>query len=233
MKTSLFWDSATNKKTDRHKMENFNRKKHWETIYQTKQFEDVSWFQPTPETSLSFFKELNIPTSAKIIDIGGGDSFLVDNLLGLNYQDLTVLDISATALDKAKLRLGERADKVKWIVADVATFRPTEKYDFWHDRAAFHFLTQELEVENYLNTVQRSIQPTGVFVIGTFSEQGPKKCSGIEIKQYSETTMTDRLAKFFEKIKCIKVDHKTPSDTIQNFIFCSFKKLRKKSVTHF
>jgi ubiquinone/menaquinone biosynthesis C-methylase UbiE len=213
-------------------MENFNKKKHWETIYQTKQFEDVSWFQPTPETSLSFFKQLNIPTSAKIIDIGGGDSFLVDNLLDLNYQDLTVLDISATALDKAKQRLGKQADKVKWIVADVATFRPTEKYDFWHDRAAFHFLTQELEIENYLNTVQKSIQPTGVFVIGTFSEQGPEKCSGIEIKQYSETTMTDRLAKFFEKIKCIKVDHKTPSDAIQNFIFCSFKKLQKKNVSH-
>jgi ubiquinone/menaquinone biosynthesis C-methylase UbiE len=209
-------------------MENFNKKKHWETIYQTKQFEDVSWFQPTPETSLSFFKQLNIPTSAKIIDIGGGDSFLVDNLLDLNYQDLTVLDISATALDKAKQRLGKQADKVKWIVADVATFRPTEKYDFWHDRAAFHFLTQELEIENYLNTVQKSIQPKGVFVIGTFSEQGPEKCSGIEIKQYSETTMTDRLAKFFEKIKCIKVDHKTPSDAIQNFIFCSLKKLQKK-----
>jgi ubiquinone/menaquinone biosynthesis C-methylase UbiE len=213
-------------------MENFNKKKHWETIYQTKQFEDVSWFQPTPETSLSFFKQLNIPTSAKIIDIGGGDSFLVDNLLDLNYQDLTVLDISATALDKAKQRLGKQADKVKWIVADVATFRPTEKYDFWHDRAAFHFLTQELEIENYLNTVQKSIQPTGIFVIGTFSEQGPEKCSGIEIKQYSETTMTDRLAKFFEKIKCIKVDHKTPSDAIQNFIFCSFKKLQKKNVSH-
>ena len=214
-------------------MENFNKKKHWETIYQTKQFEEVSWFQLTPETSLSFFKQLNIPTSAKIIDIGGGDSFLVDNLLDLNYQDLTVLDISATALDKAKQRLGKRADKVKWIVADVATFRPTEKYDFWHDRAAFHFLTQELEIENYLNTVQKSIQPTGVFVIGTFSEQGPEKCSGIEIKQYSETTMTDRLAKFFKKIKCIRVDHKTPSDAIQNFIFCSFKKLQKKSVSHF
>jgi len=213
-------------------MENFNKKKHWETIYQTKQFEEVSWFQLTPETSLSFFKQLNIPTSAKIIDIGGGDSFLVDNLLDLNYQDLTVLDISATALDKAKQRLGKRADKVKWIVADVATFRPTEKYDFWHDRAAFHFLTQELEIENYLNTVQKSIQPTGVFVIGTFSEQGPEKCSGIEIKQYSETTMTDRLAKFFKKIKCTRVDHKTPSDAIQNFIFCSFKKLQKKSVSH-
>jgi len=207
-------------------MENFDRKKHWETIYQTKELKDVSWFQPTPETSLIFLKQFNIPTTAKIIDIGGGDSFLVDNLLDLGYQDITVLDISATALDKAKQRLGDRADKIKWIVADAATFRPTEKYDFWHDRAAFHFLTQEQEIENYLDTVQKSIQQTGVLVIGTFSEQGPKKCSGIEIKQYSETTMTDRLTRFFEKIKCITVDHKTPLDTIQNFIFCSFRKLK-------
>jgi len=207
-------------------MENFDRKKHWETIYQTKELKDVSWFQPTPETSLSFLKQFNIPTTAKIIDIGGGDSFLVDNLLDLGYQDITVLDISAAALDKAKQRLGDRADKIKWIVADAATFRPTEKYDFWHDRAAFHFLTQEQEIENYLDTVQKSIQETGVLVIGTFSEQGPKKCSGIEIKQYSETTMTDRLTRFFEKIKCITVDHKTPLDTIQNFIFCSFRKLQ-------
>ena len=207
-------------------MGHFDRKKHWETIYQTKELKDVSWFQPTPETSLSFLKQFNIPTTAKIIDIGGGDSFLVDNLLDLGYQDITVLDISAMAIDKAKQRLGDRAGKVKWIVADAATFRPTEKYDFWHDRAAFHFLTQEQEIESYLDTVQKSIQPTGVLIIGTFSEQGPKKCSGIEIKQYSETTMTDRLTKFFEKIRCITVDHKTPSDTIQNFIFCSFRKLQ-------
>lgn len=207
-------------------MGHFDRKKHWETIYQTKELKDVSWFQPTPETSLSFLKQFNIPTTAKIIDIGGGDSFLVDNLLDLGYQDITVLDISAIAINKAKQRLGDRADKVKWIVADAATFRPTEKYDFWHDRAAFHFLTQEQEIESYLDTVQKSIQPTGVLIIGTFSEQGPKKCSGIEIKQYSETTMTERLTKFFEKIRCITVDHKTPSDTIQNFIFCSFRKLQ-------
>lgn len=206
-------------------MEYFDRKKHWETIYQTKELKDVSWFQPTPETSLSFLKQFNIPTTAKIIDIGGGDSFFVDNLLDLGYQDITVLDISAVALDKAKQRLGERTDKVKWIVADAASFRPTEKYDFWHDRAAFHFLTQELEIDNYLDTVQKSIQPTGILVIGTFSEQGPKKCSGIEIKQYSETTMTDRLARFFERINCITVDHKTPMGTIQNFIFCSFRRL--------
>uniref|UniRef100_UPI00404830A9 hypothetical protein n=1 Tax=Mariniflexile sp. TaxID=1979402 RepID=UPI00404830A9 len=117
---------------------------------------------------------------------------------------------------------------MKWIIADAATFKPTEKYDFWHDRAAFHFLTKEQEIESYLETVQKSVQPTGILVIGTFSEQGPKKCSGIEIRQYSETTMTERLKKSFEKIKCITIDHKTPFDTLQNFIFCSFRK--KKAV---
>ena len=207
-------------------MENFDRKKHWETIYQTKELKEVSWFQPTPETSLEFFKQFNVPTTAKVIDIGGGDSFLVDHLLDLDYQDISVLDISATAIDRAKLRLGDKAKKVKWIVADAASFKPMEKYDFWHDRAAFHFLTDEVEISNYLETARQNINPTGVLVIGTFSEQGPKKCSGIEIKQYSETTMTDRLKVFFEKIKCITVDHKTPFDTIQNFVFCSFRKLQ-------
>ncbi|MBN8702201.1 MAG: class I SAM-dependent methyltransferase [Bacteroidetes bacterium] len=206
-------------------MEHLDRKKHWENIYQTKDLKDVSWYQPTPTTSLDFLKQFNISTTAKIIDIGGGDSFLVDHLLDLGYTDLTVLDISAASLDRAKQRLGDRSTKVKWIVADAATFKPTEQYDFWHDRAAFHFLTQEQEITNYIDTIQKSIKPTGVLVIGTFSEQGPKKCSGIEIKQYSETTMTDRLKKFFEKVKCITVDHQTPFDTIQNFIFCSFKKL--------
>lgn len=206
-------------------MENFDRKKHWENIYQTKELKDVSWFQPTPETSLDFFKQFNVPTTAKIIDVGGGDSFLVDYLLDLAYQDISVLDISAAAIERAKQRLGEKAKNVKWIVADAATFTPTEKYDFWHDRAAFHFLTDEQEISNYLQTAQKNINSTGVLVIGTFSEQGPKKCSGIEIKQYSETTMTDRLQKFFEKINCITVDHKTPFDTIQNFVFCSFRKL--------
>ena len=205
-------------------MKNFDRKKHWENIYQTKQLDEVSWFEPVPETSLSFLKQFNIPTTAKIIDIGGGDSFLVDYLLDMGYQDVTVLDISESAIHRAKTRLNDRANQVKWIVADAATFKPTEKYDFWHDRAAFHFLTKEQEIESYLDTVQKSIQPTGILVIGTFSEQGPKKCSGIEIRQYSETTMTERLKKSFEKIKCITVDHKTPFETLQNFIFCSFRK---------
>lgn len=207
-------------------MENFDRKKHWENIYKTKEINEVSWFQPTPETSLGFFKQFKVKTAAKIIDIGGGDSFLVDNLLKLGYQDISVLDISEVAIERAKQRLGDKAKKVKWIVGDAASFKPTEKYDFWHDRAAFHFLTNEQEITNYLNTAQKHINPTGILVIGTFSEQGPKKCSGIEIKQYSETTMTDRLKKFFEKIRCITVDHKTPFDTIQNFVFCSFRKLQ-------
>jgi hypothetical protein len=115
---------------------------------------------------------------------------------------------------------------VKWIVEDAASFIPTEKYDFWHDRAAFHFLTEEQEISNYLATAYENIKPSGVLVIGTFSEQGPRKCSGIEIKQYSETSMSDRLKNFFEKIKCITVDHQTPFGVIQNFVFCSFRKFQ-------
>lgn len=207
-------------------MENFDRKKHWEKIYQTKALSEVSWFQPTPTTSLDFIKQFNVPLNAKIIDIGGGDSYLVDHLLDLGYQNITVLDISDAAIERAKQRLGNRNKAVKWIVADVATFKPTENYDFWHDRAAFHFLTQESEISTYLETAQRHINPQGMLMIGTFSEEGPQKCSGIEIKQYSEASMTARLQSFFEKIRCITVDHKTPFDTVQNFVFCSFKKLQ-------
>lgn len=199
-------------------------KNHWEKIYQTKSLEEVSWYQPTPETSLAFIKQFNVPKTAKIIDIGGGDSFFVDHLLDLGYQDITVLDISETALNKAKHRLGEKSNTVKWIVADAATFKPTEQYDFWHDRAAFHFMTKNSEIESYINTIKQFIKPTGILVIGTFSEQGPKKCSGIEIKQYSENSMVNRFQEYFEKIKCFTIDHKTPFDTIQNFVFCSFKR---------
>lgn len=208
-------------------MQNFDRKKHWESIYQTKELKDVSWYQPTPQTSLNFFKELNVPTTAKVIDVGGGDSFLVDHLLELGYQDITVLDISTAAIIRAKQRLGEKAEKIKWIVADITTFKPTEKYDFWHDRAAFHFFTDENEIANYITTAYQSLTPMGILVIGTFSEKGPKQCSGIEIKQYSEKTMSNRLKKFFEKIKCITVDHITPSGAVQNFIFCSFRKVKQ------
>ncbi|MES2800559.1 MAG: class I SAM-dependent methyltransferase [Bacteroidota bacterium] len=204
-------------------MENVDRKNHWENIYDTKELSEVSWYQPTPQTSLEYFKKFNVPTTAKIIDIGGGDSFLVDHLLDLGYTNITVLDISSSAIKRAQQRLGDKAKNVQWIVSDVATFIPEEHYDFWHDRAAFHFLTDEKEITNYLTTAQHNINPDGKMVIGTFSEEGPKKCSGIEIKQYSETTMTDRLKDFFKKIECTIVDHTTPFDTIQNFVFCSFE----------
>lgn len=202
-----------------------DRKKHWENIYQTKSLQEVSWYQHTPTTSLEFLKQYSVPVTAKIIDVGGGDSFLVDHLLELGYQDITVLDISASSLERAKQRLEVKAAQVTWIVADAAEFKPTEQYDFWHDRAAFHFLTQEDEINSYVETVKQAIKSSGILVLGTFSERGPKKCSGIEIKQYSEVSMVSLVQKFFEKIKCITVDHPTPFNTIQNFIFCSFRKL--------
>lgn len=204
----------------------FSLKNHWETIYQTKDLQQVSWYQPCPLTSLEFFHHFKIPLTAKIIDIGGGDSLLVDNLLDLGYQHITVLDISATAIEKAKIRLGSRASKVNWIVEDLTKFKPTEKYDFWHDRATFHFLTKERDIEKYINAISNSITHTGVLVIGTFSILGPDKCSGITIQKYSENTLTQTLQRFFKKIKCITVDHTTPFNTLQNFIFCSFRKLQ-------
>jgi ubiquinone/menaquinone biosynthesis C-methylase UbiE len=206
-------------------MEQFDRKKHWEHIYETKELKEVSWFQPVPETSLNFLQQFNVPKTAKIIDMGGGDSFLVDHLLDLGYNDITVLDISATSLQRAKQRLGVKAEKIKWIVADAAHFTPTEKYDFWHDRAAFHFLTNEKDIENYIETAYKNINPDGILVVGTFSEQGPKKCSGIDIKQYSASSLTDIFNGFFEKLDCLTIDHQTPFDTIQNFVFCSFRKI--------
>ena len=205
-------------------MGNIERQHHWEKIYTSKPLTETSWYQPIPETSLSILKQFDIPFNAKIIDIGGGDSLFVDHLLDLGYQDITVLDISETAISRAKHRLGERAQKVKWIVSDVSDFKPTEKYDFWHDRATFHFLTHEREIEHYIHIVTDYITSGGILVLATFSESGPKKCSGIDIKQYSDTSMTQLLENYFEKIKCIPVDHQTPSGTIQQFIFCSFRK---------
>lgn len=202
-----------------------DRKKHWEDIYQRKNTKEVSWFQASPITSLQFVKEFNLPKSANIIDVGGGDSFMVDELLKMGYRNITVLDISETAIKKAQQRLGKNSQTVKWIVADAATFQPAEKYDLWHDRAAFHFLTGKQEISNYVDTIRSFVKPGGYLVLGTFSEQGPTKCSGIRIQQYSESSMTGLLKAFFNKIRCITVDHKTPSNTLQNFIFCSFRRL--------
>ncbi|GAA3584935.1 class I SAM-dependent methyltransferase [Snuella lapsa] len=201
---------------------NLNRKKHWETVYKTKNPEQVSWTQETPKTSLEFIHSFGLDKTAKIIDIGGGDSKLVDCLIDEGYENITVLDISAKSLEKAKKRLGNKADKVNWIVSDISEFKPKMTYDVWHDRATFHFLTTNNEIKKYVDTARKYVN--GFLTIGAFSENGPKKCSGLDIKQYSEHELTSELENSFVKIKCVTEDHITPFDTKQNFLFCSFKK---------
>lgn len=205
-------------------MQTFDRKKHWEEVYKNKRIDEVSWYQPIPTTSLDFIRELKVPKEARIIDVGGGDSLFADHLLEKGYTDITVLDISEMAIARARKRLGRKAEKVKWIVADAANYKPARTYDFWHDRAAFHFLTDKKEIESYINNLKEYIHPSGHLVLGTFSTQGPIKCSGINITQYSEQSMSDLLSGYFKLIRCIKVDHHTPSKKIQNFIFCSFER---------
>lgn len=203
-------------------MTEFDRKSHWEKIYITKALEEVSWHQPIPVTSLKFFTENNIPLDAKIIDIGGGDSFLVDNLLEMGYANLTVLDISTSAIERAKVRLKESASKVSWIVSDITEFQPQDSYDFWHDRAVFHFLTNESEIEKYRELVANAVISNGTLAIGTFSENGPLKCSGIEIKRYSENELIACFENDFKVVEHFQTDHDTPFGTVQNFTFARF-----------
>jgi len=197
-------------------------KKHWETVYETKDSSQVSWTQSVPKTSLNFIHSFGLTKTAKIIDVGGGDSKLVDYLLDEGFEDVTVLDISAKSLDKAKLRLGEKAQKVNWIVSDITTFRPATTFDIWHDRATFHFLTTAEQAAKYMDIARKAVK--GYLIIGVFSDKGPKKCSGLDIKQYNEETLITAVQNGFEKLSCITEDHLTPFGTKQNFLFCSFKR---------
>lgn len=201
---------------------NLNRKNHWETVYETKNPNEVSWTQETPKTSLELIRSFNLDKKAKIIDVGGGDSKLVDYLVREGFENVTVLDISSNSLEKAKKRLGKKAETVNWIVCDILEFEPNTSYDVWHDRAAFHFLASNQQIKNYLEIAKRAV--IGFMVIGTFSENGPKKCSGLEIKQYTETALTNEFKNGFDKISCLTEDHLTPFNTKQNFLFCSFKR---------
>ena len=199
-------------------------KQHWENVFTTKSEDEVSWFQPYPKTSMEFVELSNLPLNANIIDVGGGDSHFVDALLDKGYQNVYVLDISANAIQRAKERLGGRASKVHWIVSDITDFEPPIQFDFWHDRAAFHFLTSEDAIYKYVSIAEGAINKEGYLILGTFSENGPTNCSGLEIRQYSEASMSARFEVAFERIKCIQEDHTTPFNTPQNFLFCSFKK---------
>jgi hypothetical protein len=204
-------------------MMNVNIKEHWETIYKTKQPNEVSWTQEVPTASLAFIHQFNVPKTAKIIDIGGGDSNLVDILLAEGFTNLSVLDISEAAIFRAKERLGAGASRVNWIVCDILDFQPKEKYDVWHDRAAFHFQTETAKIDTYLNIVKNAVD--GMVIIGTFSTDGPTKCSGLEIQQYDEDGMKAKFIKSdFKNLECKREDHITPSGAVQNFVFCSFMK---------
>ncbi|MBZ9630367.1 class I SAM-dependent methyltransferase [Salegentibacter sp. LM13S] len=199
-------------------------KSHWEEVYQKKSYEDASWYQEKPETSLQLIKDLDLPQCSKIIDVGGGDSNLVDYLLKEGYRDISVFDISKKAIEKAKNRLKDDAQKVNWIVADATEFEVTQVYHLWHDRAAFHFLTEEHQIENYIRNLENSVASGGFIILATFSKNGPEKCSGRTIKQYSKEDLQELLQNKFELLSSENIDHKTPTGAIQNFTFCCFRK---------
>ncbi len=201
-----------------------SKKQHWETVYQNKTPQEVSWTQTKPQTSLDFIASFNLEKNAKIIDVGGGESLLVDFLLEDGFTDITVLDISSIALEKAKKRVEKKFENkahfVTWIVSDITEFKPKTSFDLWHDRATFHFLTQQNDISKYKNIIAKHVNQ--YLVIATFSKEGAKKCSGLEVSQYDKENLNfDN----FKKISSLQEDHITPFDAIQNFLFCGFGKI--------
>lgn len=203
-------------------MDKLIRKNHWDKVFNEKKITEVSWYQSNPLTSLDLIHASELPKDAAIIDVGCGDSLLIDYLIDEGYTNLYALDISSTALQRAKTRLGNKSNLVKWIVSDVTEFKPEVEFDFWHDRASFHFLTEEADITQYRSIVNRSVK--GYMSIGTFSNNGPLKCSGLFIKQYDQDELTARFKDVFTKIKCFQEKHETPSKAEQEFLFCLFKK---------
>ncbi|MBI5072221.1 class I SAM-dependent methyltransferase [Candidatus Woesearchaeota archaeon] len=208
-------------------MQRYDAKEHWENIYKTKKSNEVSWYQENPKISLTLISETNLGKDAKIIDVGAGDSNLVDNLLAIGFKRITVLDVSSTALHQAKKRLGDRANDVTWVVSDVRKFETRDTYDLWHDRAVLHFLTEKKDIRTYVEKIQQLLKPNGYFIVSAFSENGPKKCSGLDIKQYSKDSMI-KLFSGFTHIKSFEVEHATPWGARQIFIYSMFKKRGNK-----
>ena len=197
-------------------------KEHWEKVYKTKTPDQVSWTQKKPQESLDLIHSVTIEKSDAVIDIGGGDSNLVDFLLEEGYSNITVLDISAEAIKRAKHRLGMLANKVTWIVSDIVDFKPTQQYKIWHDRAAFHFLTNPKAISSYCSLLENFANRN--VILGVFSTDGPLKCSGIEISQYDKESLINTIPKSFSLLESFTKDHLTPFETTQNFLFCSFQK---------
>lgn len=198
------------------------RQKHWNKIYQEMGPDQFSWTEQVPQISLEWILKSNLPKSAAIIDVGGGESKLIDFLLKEGYTNLTVLDISEAAIHKTKERLGRMAEKVNFIATDILQYNPPA-YVLWHDRATFHFLVSDKEIQQYLSILDQS--GARHLVLGTFSENGPEKCSGLPVQRYSEEVLTKLLKGKWEKINCTTKDHFTPFGTNQNFLFCHFRRI--------
>ena len=200
------------------------RKTHWEKIYAEKSPQQVSWTQSEPSTSLELIKAAQLPLDAPIIDVGGGESHLVDHLLQLGYSDISVLDISKNALERCQDRLGKAADKVEWIVADITQFQPTRSYALWHDRAVFHFLTHKEDRATYKRLVSNYLSHS--LILSTFSLNGPLKCSGLPIQQYDAASLASLFAPQLELVHHQEEIHQTPFNTTQAFIYSHFNRKR-------
>ena len=200
-----------------------NYKKHWNNLYNSKKIEEVSWYQKVPQSSLDLIISSKLKKDDPIIDIGGGDSFLVDFLLENSFTNITVLDISNNAIERAKLRLGNQANDVKWIISDIKEFIPKEKYALWHDRAVFHFMSAK-EVDSYYSNLLAGLKDNAKLVLATFSENGPEKCCGLNVSKYSIQQLVDVFDKDFIEEKSENTIHKTPSGKKQAFSFIKFIK---------
>ena len=202
------------------------KKKHWENIYQTKNIDGVSWYQETPYESIELIKKFSTTDSDMIIDIGCGKSFLADNLLKLNYKNITLVDISLNALNEVKERLNNKS--LNFIETDVLNLKLERTFDIWHDRAVFHFITNKKSIEKYISLCNEYIGEGGKLIIGTFAEDGPIKCSGLEIKRYSVENLKELFKENFEFIEGFKKLHSTPFGTQQSFTFCVFRKITNR-----
>ena len=205
-------------------MSDTDRHNHWENVYTTKGEDQVSWFQETPAPSLELIELAGAVPASGIIDIGGGASRLADCLVSQDYEDVTVLDVSAAALAAAQSRMGDRASRVTWIAADVTDWQPSRSYDVWHDRAAFHFLNLPEDQAAYVARLRRALRPGGHAIIGTFAPDGPERCSGLVVSRYDATSLAATLGSGFELIDTGRHEHTTPWGAKQKFQFSTFRR---------
>jgi hypothetical protein len=206
-------------------MGHVDSKRHWEGVYAKKAEDEVSWFQAEPATSIEFIRHCGGGKDAPLIDIGGGESRLVDRLLDAGYSDVTVLDVSAHALDHTQRRLGARAGSAHWIVADITKWVPGRKYRLWHDRAVLHFLTDPEDRAAYRTALLAGVLPGGCVVISTFALDGPERCSGLPVVRYSAETLAAELGPQLRLVETLREDHTTPAGIMQRFQYSRFTRL--------